>query len=105
LLLMRMPAMHDQRRAIEAFCEKASIGIALEPIRHVAVPVRNHAVGRHNGITFGAEASRPIHPERSASQTRRELNRFHRSRQWCLQEPAAQTQRLYRQCRWPSPAL
>ena len=51
----------DQRRAIEPFREEACIGIAFEPIRHMAVSVRYHAVGRHNGVTLDAEPSHPTY--------------------------------------------
>jgi hypothetical protein len=58
---MRVPAVHDQRRAIKSFCEEACIGITLEPIWHVAVPVSDHAVSRHNGVTFDAEPLHGVH--------------------------------------------
>ena len=45
LLLMGVPPMHNQGRTIKPFPEKARIGFMLQPVGHVAVPVRDHAVG------------------------------------------------------------
>ena len=52
LLLMRVPPVHHQRRAIKAFPEEARIGFVLQPVRHVTVPVRDHAIGRNSGVPF-----------------------------------------------------
>ena len=52
LLLMRVPPVHDQRRAIEPVPEEARIGLVLQPVGHVTVTVGNHAVARNDGVPF-----------------------------------------------------
>ena len=44
LLLMRMPPVYHQRRAIKLFPEEVRIGFV-----HVTALVRGHAIGRYNG--------------------------------------------------------
>ena len=46
--------MHDQRRPVETVVEVAYVGIDLETVRHLAVPIRNHAVSGNDGVAFDA---------------------------------------------------
>ena len=44
LLLMGMASVHDERRTIEAVVEELHVGRDLEPVRHMAIAIRDHAV-------------------------------------------------------------
>jgi hypothetical protein len=49
--LVQSIASGDQL-ALHALYERARIGFMLQPVRHVTVPVRDHAIGRNNGVPF-----------------------------------------------------
>jgi len=50
--LVRTPSVHDRGGAIHRRLEKMLIGVVADAIRHGAVSVGNHAVGRHDGVAF-----------------------------------------------------
>src|SRR4029453_6762255 len=68
LLLMRMPPVHHQRGAIKPFSEEPRIWLVLQPVRHVTVPVRDHAVGRDNRVTFNRCALHACSPLNALTQ-------------------------------------
>jgi hypothetical protein len=44
LLLMGMASVQDERRTIEAIVEELHVGRDLEPVRHMAIAIRDHPV-------------------------------------------------------------
>ena len=64
---MRMPAVHDDRGAVERILEEALIGLVADGLRHLAFGVGEHAVRRNDDITFDA-AHRAILEDREVPQ-------------------------------------
>src|SRR5713226_3496070 len=50
-----MATMHHRIDAVESGFEETLICIDLESFRHLAGPVRQHAVGRHDGVAHDAQ--------------------------------------------------
>ena len=64
---MRMPAVHDDRGAVERILEEALIGLVADRIRHLAFGIGEHAVGGNDDIAFDA-AHRAILEDRQVPQ-------------------------------------
>jgi hypothetical protein len=60
LLLMRIAPEHDESRAIATLLKEPHVGIDLEPIRHLAIKIGEHAVSRDDGVTFNANVLRHV---------------------------------------------
>ena len=50
--LVRTPSVHDRGGAIHRCLQKMLIGVVADAVRHGAVAVGNHAVGRDDGVAF-----------------------------------------------------
>jgi len=46
--------MHNECGTIETLGKEPRVGIDLEPIRHIAVAIGDHAVSRDDGVAFNA---------------------------------------------------
>ena len=49
---VRTPSVHDDGGAIHRRLQEMLIGVVADAIRHGAVTVGNHAVGRNDGVAF-----------------------------------------------------
>ena len=66
---MGMPAVHDDRGAVERILEEALIGLVADRIRHLAFGIGEHAVGGNDDIAFDA-AHHAILEDRQVPQQR-----------------------------------
>jgi len=52
-----MPSMHDDGGTVETGLEEFLVGAVANCVRHLAVGIGDHAVGRNDGVTFDAAQS------------------------------------------------
>ena len=56
---MRMAAVHDQIGAVERGIEESLVAFEFQRVRHLAVRIREHAVGGHDDVAVDAMSGHP----------------------------------------------